>query len=342
MASKLLPYDVKVLSSFCANKNVVVLPTYKPVSMDDEYYKNLFSGGKAVTDREGVTVPQPSQFFLRKEELGHGTFGRVFKVQRLPDGKIFAANFLRTGSKILEFRLASVLAVIASSRFETTVQDEAFHSTLELFQRKPRVRSIESAVCIKEEPFDQNTIDRTVALRNPSPPRHQGVAGAREYLAALVIPKKIQETEPALHDLQELVTSTTVLPPDHDQMSSQFRKQDLGRRGEFGTTKPLTLLLHHSRGILNGPEEFALILTKNIHNVRSTSLRKARPASTPTPQDRNAAGRTKPNAIGRFNFNREIDDYKPLTMTDNGCHYPLHSGKWVHKTKKEDGWFTKR
>ena len=113
------------------------------------------------------------------------------------------------------------------------------------------------------QPFDQNTIDRTVAFGNPSPPRHQGVAGAREHMAALVISKKIQETEPALQDLQELVTFTKVLPPDHYQMSSQFRKQDLGRRGEFGTIKPLTLSLHHSRGeraIRRGDTDFKITL----------------------------------------------------------------------------------
>ena len=109
MAPQLSPNDVKALSSFCTNKNVVVLPTYEPGSMDDEYYKNcqpfivlgvvraevFRDGNPAVTTRGGVTIQQPSPFFLWKEELGHGTFGRVFKVQRLPDGKIFAAKFLR-------------------------------------------------------------------------------------------------------------------------------------------------------------------------------------------------------------------------------------------------------
>ena len=90
----------------------VVLPTYEPSNMDDDYYKNrqpfvipglgeqliaevLSGGDTAVTARGGVAIKQPSPFFLRKEEIGHGTFGRVFKVQRLPDGKVFAAKFLR-------------------------------------------------------------------------------------------------------------------------------------------------------------------------------------------------------------------------------------------------------
>ena len=89
----------------------VVLPTYDPSSID-EYHKNcepfiipgvgeeliaeVFNvGDTAVTVRGGVTVLPAPPFYLRKEKLGQGTFGTVHKVQRLPDGKFFAAKFMR-------------------------------------------------------------------------------------------------------------------------------------------------------------------------------------------------------------------------------------------------------
>ena len=89
----------------------VVLPTYDEGSIDD-YHNNckpfmipgvgetliaevFDENSPAFTNRGGVTVQRPSAFYLRKEELGHGTFGTVHKVQRLPDGKIFAAKFPR-------------------------------------------------------------------------------------------------------------------------------------------------------------------------------------------------------------------------------------------------------
>ena len=90
----------------------VVLPTYDPSSVD-KYHKNcepfivpgvgdeliaevFGEGNAAATARGGVLVRQASPFYLRLENIGHGAFGTVHKVQRLPDGKIFAAKFLRT------------------------------------------------------------------------------------------------------------------------------------------------------------------------------------------------------------------------------------------------------
>ena len=108
------------------------------------------------------------------------------------------------------FSIASILVVIASSPCESTVQDEALSSTLELFQRSTRVRSGDRR-------------ERILVWQG---------------MPAIVISKKIQETEPAFHELQEMGIATRVLPPDHYQMGSQSQRQDLGRGGEFETTIP--------------------------------------------------------------------------------------------------------
>ena len=106
--------NVKVASDAGIGKELefdVVLPTYDPGSMD-KYHKHckpfivpgvgetliaevLGDNIPAVTSRGGVTVKRPSAFYLRKQEIAHGTFGTVYKVQRSPDGKKFAAKFLR-------------------------------------------------------------------------------------------------------------------------------------------------------------------------------------------------------------------------------------------------------
>ena len=86
----------------------VVLPPYDPDSID-EYHKNCkpfvipgvgetliaeaFSvDNTAARTQGGVAFKQASPFYLRKEKLGNGSFGVVRKVQRMPDGKMFAAK----------------------------------------------------------------------------------------------------------------------------------------------------------------------------------------------------------------------------------------------------------
>ena len=86
----------------------VVLPEYDPGSID-EYHKNCkpfvipgagerlitesFSVGSTAATGQGSGASKPaSPFYLRSKELGKGTFGRVYKALRMPDGRLFAAK----------------------------------------------------------------------------------------------------------------------------------------------------------------------------------------------------------------------------------------------------------
>ena len=51
----------------------------KPGARERLIAKSLLIGSAAVTARGGVTVRRPSTFYLRKEELGHGTSVRSMK-----------------------------------------------------------------------------------------------------------------------------------------------------------------------------------------------------------------------------------------------------------------------
>ena len=68
----------------------VILPRYDPGSIAT-YHENC---KPFIIPGVGVPSQQASAFFLGKEPLGQGSFGVVRKVQRMPDGKIFAAKAL--------------------------------------------------------------------------------------------------------------------------------------------------------------------------------------------------------------------------------------------------------
>lgn len=129
----------------------VVLPPYDPDSID-EYHKNckpfvipgvgetlkaeVFSvDNTAARVQGGVAFHQASPFYLRKERLGNGSFGVVRKVQRMPDGKMFAAKAVNMPDPTVKDLAAKRLESDKAFKEEAEEAEKAYKKQVERVEK---------------------------------------------------------------------------------------------------------------------------------------------------------------------------------------------------------------
>ncbi|KAM0804740.1 kinase-like domain-containing protein [Usnea florida] len=127
----------------------VIFPRYDPDSMND-YHENC---KQFINPGFEVLFEQVDPFFLSQEPLGHGSFGVVRKVRRMPDGTIFAAKALKVLDSTNKDNAAVQLDPDEGSKEVAEEAEKAFKREVEKAQKAFK-KEVEMLKLVSKPPHD--------------------------------------------------------------------------------------------------------------------------------------------------------------------------------------------